>query len=172
MESSTTQIITRTCAECTERLLDRYRRILAKGDRTSTRILYSTDGSDVAECALDQAIYLAEATGSEILVLHVVEDGKKRDRSSLDILKKIGEEFVQRACKRIEEYEIVAHPVVIVGKPCPEIVNLAKSTEVRMIVMGTHGIGGLTALLGSVANGVSRTSSCPVLLVPVPQKQE
>lgn len=136
-----------------------------------TRILYPTDGSGVAECALDQAIYLAEATGSEILVLHVVEDGKKLDHSSLDILEKIGEDFVQKACKRIEEHGIVSHPVVIVGKPCPEIVNLAKSTEVRMIVMGTHGTGGLTrALLGSVADSVIRTSSCPVLLVPMLQK--
>ena len=137
------------------------------------RILYPTDGSDVAECALDQAIYLAEATGSEIFVLHVVEDDKKLDHSSLSILRKIGEEFVRKASKKIERHGIVAHLTVVDGKPCPEIINLAKSNKIGMIVMGTHGTGGLTrALLGSVADKVIRTSSCPVLLVPMPQKRE
>jgi len=106
-------------------------------------------------------------------VLHVVEDGKKLDHSSLDILKKIGEEFVQKACKKMEDHGITAHPIVVDGKPFHEITNLAKSTDVSMIVMGTHGTGGLThAPLGSVADRVIRTSLCPVLLVPMPQKQK
>ena len=128
MESSTTTpAITRTCAEFIERLRDRDKRILARGDRMSSRIMYPTDGSAVAEHALDWAIDQAKATGSEILVLHVIED----------------------------------------GNPCQEIIDLAKSTEVGMIVMGTHGTGGLPrALLGSVADRVIRTSPCPVLLVP------
>jgi len=70
-------------------------------------------------------------------------------------------------CTEIEDHGIIAHPVVADGKPYHEIIDLAKSTDVRMIVMGTHGTGRLThALLGSVADRVIRTSSCPVLLVP------
>ena len=175
MESgTTTPISTRICAECTERLLDRDRLILSKDSSMFTRILYPTDGSDVAEYALDWAIDLAESTGSEIFVLHVVEDGKKLDHGGLDILRKIGEEFVQNACKKIEEHGIVAHPTVVDGKPWHEIIDLAKSEEIEMIVMGTHGVGGLSrALLGSVADRVIRTSSCPVLLVPsLPRKHE
>ena len=168
MESSTTTpAITRTCAEFIERLRDRDKRILARGDRMPSRIMYPTDGSAVAEHALDWAIDQAKATGSEILVLHVIEDGKKLDHTSLIILTEIGEEIVQTACKRIEDHGIVAHPVIVAGKPCNEIIDLAKSTEVGMIVMGTHGTGGLPrALLGSVADRVIRTSPCPVLLVP------
>lgn len=168
MESgNTTPISTRICAECIERLLDRDRLILSKDGSMFTRILYPTDGSDVAEYSLDWAIDLAESTGSEIFVLHVVEDGKRLDHSGLDILREIGEEFVQKACKKIEERGIVAHPTVVDGKPYHEIINFAKSEAIEMIVMGTHGVGGLSrALLGSVADRVIRTSSCPVLLVP------
>jgi nucleotide-binding universal stress UspA family protein len=118
-----------------------------------TRILYPTDGSDVAECTLDWAIDLAGSTGSEIFVLHVVEDGKNLDHNSMELLTELGEEIVQTACKRIEDRGIIAHPVVAEGKPYHGIIDLAKSTDVRMIVMGTHGTGGLTrALLGSVAD--------------------
>ena len=168
MESgNTAPTSTRICAECTERLLDRDRLILSKDGLMFARILYLTDGSGVAEHALDWAIDLAESTGSEIFVLHVVEDGKRLDHTGLDIFRKIGEEFVQKACKKIEEHGIVAHPTVVDGKPYHEIIDLAKSEKIGMIVMGTHGVGGLSrALLGSVADRVIRTSTCLVLLVP------
>ena len=47
-----------------------------------------------------------------------------------------------------------------------QIVSLAKSNKVDLIVMGTHGRTGWSKLiLGSVSNGVSQRVSCPVFLV-------
>jgi nucleotide-binding universal stress UspA family protein len=51
-------------------------------------------------------------------------------------------------------------------QPADEITRYAKQAEIDLIVMGTHGREGLAHLLvGSVAERVVRTASCPVLTV-------
>lgn len=46
------------------------------------------------------------------------------------------------------------------------IVHQAKNVQADMIVIGTHGRSGLPhMLLGSVAEKVVRTASCPVLTI-------
>jgi hypothetical protein len=53
-----------------------------------------------------------------------------------------------------------------IGPPASEIVRFANARDVDLIVMGTHGRNGLAhALMGSVAEQVVRTASCPVLLM-------
>jgi len=47
-----------------------------------------------------------------------------------------------------------------------DIVTYAKSQKIDLIVMGSHGRTGLDKLtLGSVANGVTQKSRCPVLII-------
>jgi universal stress protein A len=60
--------------------------------------------------------------------------------------------------------EVHAH--VGIGNPAHEIVELAKKGKLDLIVMGTHGRGGLAhAFLGSVAEKVVRQAPCPVVTV-------
>jgi len=52
------------------------------------------------------------------------------------------------------------------GRPAREIVDAARVWSADLIVIGSHGRGGLThALLGSVAEAVMRHAHCPVLVV-------
>ena len=52
------------------------------------------------------------------------------------------------------------------GTPARTIVEHAKANDIDLIVMGTHGRGGVEQLLmGSVAERVVRLASCPVLTV-------
>lgn len=47
-----------------------------------------------------------------------------------------------------------------------DIVTYAKSRKIDLIVMSSHGRSGVDKLiLGSVANGVTQKSSCPVLII-------
>ena len=47
-----------------------------------------------------------------------------------------------------------------------DIVTYAKSQKIDLIVMSSHGRSGVDKLiLGSVANGVTQKSSCPVLII-------
>ena len=53
-----------------------------------------------------------------------------------------------------------------IGSPVGEVVKAAKDWPADLIVIGSHGRGGIRrALLGSVAEGVMRQAPCPVLVV-------
>jgi nucleotide-binding universal stress UspA family protein len=55
------------------------------------------------------------------------------------------------------------------GVPFHEILETAKSQNVDLIVMGTHGRTGLEHIfLGSVAEKVVRLAPCPVLIARQP----
>lgn len=57
--------------------------------------------------------------------------------------------------------------VVETGEPHTLIVKRAKDEGVDLIVMSTHGRGGLPRMmLGSVTEKVLRSASCPVLAIP------
>jgi nucleotide-binding universal stress UspA family protein len=59
--------------------------------------------------------------------------------------------------------------VVEHGSPAVEIVSFSRNGGFEMIVMGTHGRTGLRHLLmGSVAEGVVRRASCPVMTIHLP----
>lgn len=56
--------------------------------------------------------------------------------------------------------------VVVEGQPAAEIVRVADERRIDLIVLGSHGRGGISrAILGSVADKVMRTARCPVLIV-------
>ena len=67
-------------------------------------------------------------------------------------------ESAGEGCRIVRQTEI--------GAPCPGIALYAKTNDIDMIVISTHGHTGLTHfLMGSVAENVVRTAPCPVLTV-------
>ena len=55
---------------------------------------------------------------------------------------------------------------VRVGDVAEEIINYAETSNVDMIIMGTHGYRGVERILfGSVAEQVVKTAPCPVLTI-------
>ena len=55
------------------------------------------------------------------------------------------------------------------GDPAEIIIQTAKEQKCDLIVMGTHGHGGLTdVLIGSTAKRVVRQSAIPVLVIRLP----
>ena len=119
----------------------------------------------------------ANAFRSDLTILHVinssqlgypsVEEGMPVDiRATLDNI----EESVNKAlellaeeCRRSVSSVRVASKI---GSPAYEIVHFAEENKVDLVVMGTHGFTGLKHLImGSTAENVVRTASCPVLTV-------
>jgi nucleotide-binding universal stress UspA family protein len=87
------------------------------------------------------------------------------------------EEAARKQLERLitEEDRVALHakPVVItaVSKPAA-IVGYASEHRMDLIVMGTHGRGAVSHLLmGSVAERVVRTATCPVLTVHHPEHE-
>lgn len=56
---------------------------------------------------------------------------------------------------------------MVVGHPSDKILEFAKQERVKLIVMGTTGLTGISKIraIGSVARTVSERAKCPVMLI-------
>ncbi|MFB6354387.1 MAG: universal stress protein [Halobacteriales archaeon] len=139
------------------------------------RILVPTDGSAGTRRAVDHAIRLAEAHGATLHGLYVVNTASYASFSMEtawegigDMLRDEGEAAVAAVEERAEAAGVPVETAVLEGSPSREIVRYAEDQGCDLIVMGTHGRGGIDRLLlGSVAERVVRASEVPVLTVRV-----
>lgn len=131
------------------------------------RILVATDFSPHSEAALAYGRELAHRCDSALHLMHITENPFLRaavsDRRSSE------EAAAQWLHDRLTEADRRRGSVAIVeqsDEPAEEILRYAKSTNIDLIVMGTHGRTGLARIvLGSVAEAVVRAAPCPVLTV-------
>jgi nucleotide-binding universal stress UspA family protein len=139
-----------------------------------TKILLATDGSREAELATQTAVDLAQKTGSELHVVHVLywATDSALDPEGLDPA--VRQDIQHRARAKLEELvgRIEASGGVVegshlgVGRPDAEIVARAEEMGAGLIVMGSRGLGGIRrARIGSVSDSVVRHAHCPVLVV-------
>jgi nucleotide-binding universal stress UspA family protein len=148
------------------------------------RILVPVDGSGTAERGLDEAITLAQRLGSTLRILHVV-DARMLGAAScvhtppeqlIDDWRIAGERLVPTAVERARAQGVKAEGTVRCdpGRHVHELIlEEARAANAELIVMGTHGRGGLPRLLlGSDAELVQRNSPVPVLLVRGPADPE
>ncbi len=159
------------------------------------KILYSTDLSKSSTAAFEQATYLAKQTGADIHILHVVEklssDAKITFQSYVMDAKSRQEmlqERVQRARKKLNDRQdnfwdnlhkedaAVRNQIksvdIVEAYPAETILLTAKQLGVDLIVMGTHEKGMLHTFLGSVAKNVLNRSRIPMLIVPLPERED
>jgi nucleotide-binding universal stress UspA family protein len=90
------------------------------------------------------------------------------DARDLDAQARVEEQaYLEQMARRIcEEAGVSAVPVVLDGPVAPALIAHARSQEAELVVMATHGRGGLSRLfLGSVADRLMRALHCPLLLV-------
>jgi len=133
------------------------------------KILCATDGSDYGKLVADRAAAIARAHGGELIILSAndlpLEHCAAVPEVSDDLLNK-ARGHVEKARVRIEDQGIEAECFVREGEAYKAIVDLAREQDIRLIVMGSHGRGGLRRLLmGSVAERVLSHATCPVLVV-------
>lgn len=142
------------------------------------RILVPTDGSAGMTRVIDHASRLARTHDAELHFLYVVNTASFSNlpmetswESVTSMLRDEGETALRAAEDRADAREVVT--VITDGPPSREIVEYADVERCDLIVMGTHGRGGLNRLLlGSVAERVVRSSNVPVLTVRVDDGEE
>ncbi|QSG12561.1 Nucleotide-binding protein, UspA family [Halapricum desulfuricans] len=137
------------------------------------RILLPTDGSEEIEPVIEHAVELAAHHDATLHALYVLDTASLNSlpmETSWDTISSILEEEGTAALDVIDEYadDVVIERKIVEGSPSRRIVQYAEDEGMDLIVMGTHGRGGIDRLLlGSVAERVVRTSSVPVLTVRV-----
>jgi universal stress protein A len=139
------------------------------------RIVVPTDFSEGATEAWGLARRMARALGSELTLLHVfVEPPAHGDPYAgppvipvlIEAEKWVTDELEKWAAEARKEAIAVRTFVRHGSSPATRITELAGEEHADLVIMGTHGRGGVTRLLlGSVADRVIRTAPCPVLTV-------
>lgn len=146
----------------------------------ASRILVPTDFSLTSERAMSMALKLAQKYHADILLLHIFADLKIQEaiqwteylptaQTDLELeegIKKRAEEEMTAFIAKFPVGDVKIITRILSDIPHKGIVETAVKENSDLIVMGTHGRSGLTYLLmGSTAEKVVRTSSCPVLTV-------
>ena len=143
------------------------------------RIVVPTDFSGGSEDAWALARRIAEAVGSEIVLVHVFVEPPSYGEPSLPVnsawqaiesARKWVEEELEKWAGAARAKGISVRTFVRTGSPYQEIVDLATDERADLVAMGTHGRSGVSRLLlGSVADRVIRLAPCPVLTVRKPE---
>ena len=149
---------------------------------TLNQILVATDFSEPSESALAYGRELARTNGATLHALHVVESLSALAPADAYpmTLPDMQRELEDLAWRELEgrltsadRKELKAKAAVVTAvTTATAIVDYANAFNIDLIVMGTHGRGGMAhLLLGSVAERVVRTAPCPVLTVRHPERE-
>jgi nucleotide-binding universal stress UspA family protein len=132
------------------------------------RVLVATDLSDASGWAVSFAYALLGRRGGDVHLLHVAEGSAARDedRSARDA--ELAQRLRSLAPSAAEREGITTHVEVAHGPVVAEICTTAERLGVDVVCLGSRGVSGIRALLGSVAAAVLGESARPVLVVRPP----
>jgi universal stress protein A len=120
-------------------------------------ILFATDFSEASELAGETAADLSRHFGARLHVLHVVPP----------VADPMYAPAALRAVAAELEKGLSIVTAIASGRVARQIVDYARRNAIDLIVLGTHGRTGVShALVGSVAEAVTRRAQCRVLTVP------
>ena len=134
------------------------------------RILVPMDGSKASFSALDNAIEIARACHATILGINVISFLPTEFMPPVVpyriYQKKESGKFLERAKIIAAKKGIMFKYAIVFGNPVEEILELARSKKIDLIVIGARGKGRVAEIfLGSVSNAVLHKSKIPVLVV-------
>jgi nucleotide-binding universal stress UspA family protein len=159
-----------------------------EGARLYRRILVAVDFSEHSNQTVAHGTNLAARCGAEVTLLHVLQipeyasvpyQGNPHlnvdeltacfSGAEHSVVKQQAKEKLAALEARVHQQGIKAESLLYEGHPFEQIVEVAKSTGADLIVIGSHGQGGLTRLtrllIGSTAERVVQWAPCPVLVV-------
>jgi nucleotide-binding universal stress UspA family protein len=143
-----------------------------------SRILVGIDGSESSIDAADYAIEMAKKDGAQVIALTVnriplssyglatpqEEVKQSKDNEEMQEFK----EWLDKISQNAKQNSVQLQKEIINSQMSVEaaIVEYAESEGVDLIVVGTRGNSGIkNMLLGSIASGVVKYATCPVMVV-------
>jgi nucleotide-binding universal stress UspA family protein len=135
-------------------------------------ILLAVDGSEHAMKAAQVASSLANSMSAQTLRIVVAYDtipvhiGDPYMQNALNARISETEEILQRAVQVVWAVQAQIYTEMIEGNPAETILEVARSRNSDLIIMGARGLGKLSGLpLGSTSQKVLSLALCPVLIV-------
>lgn len=135
-------------------------------------VLIATDFSAVSERALAYALPIVRRYGSEVSIVHAIPPVPREsitwdpvprefDRQRLE-----AEQEMRRLAEETRIKDLNPHMWLEKGRIWDVVSSIIQRENIDLLVMGTHGRGGLKKLaLGSAAEEILRLAACPVLTI-------
>jgi nucleotide-binding universal stress UspA family protein len=136
-------------------------------------MLVPVDGSENSYRALDAALFLSQKLGSDITVLHVMEEvpithieSQKLLRELLENYEKENEEILSKCSEIARKKGLTINTILLQGNPASIILDFSKKEKYDIVIMGSRGMGKFKELiLGSVSSKIVHHSPCGILLI-------
>jgi nucleotide-binding universal stress UspA family protein len=143
--------------------------VVVRGRATANAgpVVVGVDGSPVSEAALEWAFEAADARSADLVAVHAWRDLLLDQKTPLDgaIEQQARADLAERLAGWCGKYPDVRVRRVLV-RDAPARVIVEQSVTAQLVVVGSHGRGGLGGLLlGSVSNAVVHRADCPVVVV-------
>lgn len=136
------------------------------------RILVALDGSPRQTEVLSAALTLAQEQTSRLILFHSVSLPLPLPTSALAVPPdQVGTIMLDSSRKALEELARTAPRGVIervqveLGVPWRAVCEAARSDGVDLVIIGSHGYGGIDRLLGTTAAKIVDHAPCSVLVV-------
>lgn len=129
-------------------------------------ILFLTDFSEASETALAYARGFARHFGAQVYPAHACDPVILTESAAPNVLDEVEQNSRQRLIQLAGKHSFTGTPLFARGSVEAAAPTWINEHGIDLIVMGTHGRRGLKHfLLGSVAEAIFRSATCPVLTV-------
>ena len=133
---------------------------------TFKNILFLTDFSETSETAVAYATGLARHFGAQVYAAHACDPVILTETAAPNVLDEVEQNSRQRLNQLAKKYSLTGTPLFARGSVEDAVPAWIIEHGIDLIVMGTHGRRGLKHfLMGSVAETIFRSATCPVLTV-------
>jgi nucleotide-binding universal stress UspA family protein len=145
-----------------------------------TRVLVTTDFSELGDQAIGHAFRVAADHGAQVLLCHVIEALPTpnplyahyystelfRPEMRHQVEQQARDALLERVPKEGALAAVPHRAVVVEGDPVTQILRVAREEKVDLVVIASHGRAGVRHfLLGSVVERVIRGAQCPLLVI-------
>jgi nucleotide-binding universal stress UspA family protein len=152
------------------------------------KILIPTDGSENSKRANKHALWIADKSDADIVIMYVIEPHYPEllatelpistlpspDERFYEEIRDEGKQIIENFRKELEDVQCKGickntnlKTIMTEGKPSNEIVNVLDKENIDLVVMGASGRHGLDRfVIGSVTERVVRNARKPVMVIP------
>jgi nucleotide-binding universal stress UspA family protein len=151
------------------------------------KILLPTDGSENSKRANKHALWIADKSNADIVIMYVIEPHFPELATGLPLstlptpderfyeeIRNEGKQIIENFKQELEDVQCKGickntnlKSIITEGKPSNEIVNILDKENIELVVMGASGRHGLDRfVIGSVTERVVRNAKKPVMVIP------
>jgi nucleotide-binding universal stress UspA family protein len=129
-------------------------------------ILFLTDFTDASKAAMAYAVGLARHSNAQLYPAHACNPVILTETAAPDILQEVEDNSRERLSRLAKETGVACIPLFARGPVEAAVPHWITEHGIDLVVMGTHGRRGLKHfIMGSIAEGIFRNATCPVLTV-------